>query len=338
MRDRMSNLQDVPEDDEHGTSDGQGTSKGVGASNGIGTSKGVGASNGVGTSKGVEASNGVVQAQPKPTSETFSTVDLEDVPQQAVVFDNDGTLDGVFDEAQAVRREIQLISLDVVKLKDHNARMLTEVGDAPALKKDSNAIAGEIKSRAEAVLTRLQKMDARGKELEAKHGVNAAVVRVARTQYMCLSNSFRDVMFDYNETEMSYRESCKNRLQRQLEIVGREVTGEEIEEMIESGEWNVFSDNVLTEGKTSRSALDQIESRHKELLDLESRIQSIHELFLDVAMLVEEQGPMMNTIQANIHSTDADIQECMVKLERAKRYDKNNPFKKMFCGCFPCYK
>ncbi|XP_036405145.1 syntaxin-11b.1 isoform X2 [Megalops cyprinoides] len=279
--------------------------------------------------------NGVEETS--STSDSFSNVDLEDLQQQAVVFDNDGSLDKVFEEAQDIRREIQLIRLDVKKLKEQNSRMLNE-GNVNTIKRDSNAIAKDIKSRGEGVLTRLHKMDARGKELEDKYGPNSAVVRIARTQYMCLSNNFRDVMFDYNETEMSHRETCKMHLQRQLEIVGRDVTGEEIEEMIESGNWNVFNENILTEGKTSRSAFDQIESRHRDLVELESRIQSIHELFLDVAMLVEEQGPMMNTIQANIHNTDVAIGEAMIKLNTAKRYDKNNPFKKMFCGCFPCYK
>ncbi|KAG9347641.1 hypothetical protein JZ751_005213 [Albula glossodonta] len=281
------------------------------------------------------ASNGLEETQ--STSDTLSNVDLEDFQQQAVVFDNDKAMESVFDEAQNVRREIQLICLDVKKLKEQHSRMLNEVTRMSTIKRDSNAIAADIKSRGEGVLGRLQKMDAQGKELEAKYGSNAAVVRVARTQYMCLSNNFRDVMFDYNETEMAHRENCKMHLQRQLEIVGREVTGEEIEEMIENGQWNVFNENILTEGKTSRSALTQIESRHKELLDLENRIRSIHELFLDVAMLVEEQGPMMNTIQANVHNTDVAIGEAMIKLNRAKRYDHNNPFKKMFCSCFPCY-
>ncbi|XP_061097797.1 syntaxin-11b.1 [Conger conger] len=319
MRDRMSHLQDV--------SEGQG---------GASVEKEVPGPNG--TSDGPGASNGV--AKPATTPDPYTNVDLGDVPiqQQAVVFDNDGTMDKIFDEAQTVRQEVQLIRLDVEKLKGHNARSLNELSDKSAdLRKDSNAVAGQIKSRAEAVLTRLQKMDARTKELEAKLGGNVAAVRVARTQYMSLSNNFRDVMFDYNEAEMSFRESCKARLQRQLEIVGREVTGEEIDQMIERGEFNVFTDDILTEGKTSKSALDQIETRHQELLDLESRLQGIHEIFLDVAMLVEEQGPMMNNIEANIQNTDAALQECIVKLERAKRYDKSNPCKKMFCGCFPCY-
>ncbi|XP_012693579.2 syntaxin-11b.1 isoform X1 [Clupea harengus] len=272
---------------------------------------------------------------------TFSNVDLEEAlpsQQQAVVWDNSEEVEEVLSSAQETRREIQLMRLDVKRLREQNSRLLNEPTRTSAVKHDSNAVGAEIKTRGQDTLARLRKMDARAKELEDELGVNSAAARIARTQYACISNGFRDAMADYNEAEMSHRETCKAHIQRQMEIVGRDVTGEEIEDMLEGGRWNVFADNVLSEGKTARSALNQIERRHQELLELESRVRSVHEVFLDVALLVEEQGTMIDAIQTHVQTTDADLCEVLVKLGKAKRLDKSNPFKKMFCGCFPCYK
>lgn len=288
-----------------------------------------------------EMSNGHVEPMEyaeSTVSDSFSNVDLEEeLPHEAVVFDNSPALAEVFDQSQNIHREIQLIRLEVKRLREQNSRMLQGVTTMSTIKRDSNAIGADIKARAEGVLSRLRDMDGTAHKLEEAHGSNSAITRVARTQYACLSNGFRDAMFDYNETEMSHRENCKAQIQRQMEIVGREVTGEEVEEMIETGQWNIFTDNVVSEGKTARSALSQIEKRHQELVDLETRIKGIHEIFLDIAVLVEEQGPMLTSIQTNVQKTDEDIQEVLVKLGRAKRHDRNNPFKKMFCSCFPCY-
>lgn len=271
-------------------------------------------------------------------SDSLSTVELEDeFRQQAIVF-GDNEMDSVLDKAQDTRREIQLIHLDVKRLREQNTRILSEPTRTSTIKTDSNAIAADIKSRGEDLLKHLHEMDSHAKNLEEEHGINSAVARIARTQYAGLSNSFRDVMLEYNEAEMNHRERCKTHIQRQMEIVGREVTGEEIEEMLENGQWNIFSDNILTEGKTARSALSQIESRHRDLMELEKRLKSIHEVFLDVAMLVEEQGPMIDYIFTNVQKTDAKLNEVLIRLDKAKRHDKNNPFKKMFCSCFPCYK
>lgn len=270
-------------------------------------------------------------------TDSFSNVDLEEeLPHEAVVFDNSPDLAEIFAQSQDIHREIQLIRLEVKRLREQNSRMLQGVTTMSTIKRDSNAIGADIKSRAEGVLKRLKDMDSLAHQLEEIHGENSSTARIARTQYACLSNGFRDAICEYNETEMSHRGNCKAQIQRQMEIVGREVTGEEVEEMIETGQWNIFTDNVVAEGKTARSALTQIEKRHKELVDLETRISGISEIFLDVAMLVEEQGSMVTTIQTNVQKSGEYTQEALVKLSKAKRHDKNNPFKRMFCGCFPC--
>lgn len=244
-------------------------------------------------------------------------------------------LDGVLQEAQKIRLEIQQIQNDISELKDVNYQTLNKTSDPVATKRDSNAIGADIKRRAEAVLQQLHMMNNLRGELEAERGSSDPTARIARTQYQCLTGALREVMFSYNDAELSHREACKRQIQRQMEVVGREVSTEELEEVMESGEFNVFCPQV--EGKTARSALVQIESRHRELMELEKRIEGIQELFLDVAVLTGEQGAAINNIQKNVQNTEVITQEAIAQLERAKTSDKNNPFKKMFCGCFPCF-
>ncbi|XP_063079002.1 syntaxin-11-like isoform X1 [Engraulis encrasicolus] len=273
----------------------------------------------------------------------MTTVDLEDEDEEvvwgrAVVWDNAEDVEEVLQEAQEIRREIQLLKLDVKRLREQNGRLLSEPTRTTAVKHDANAIGQDIKRRGEEVLGRLRRMDEHTREREAELGVNTAVARIGRTQYACLSNAFRDAMSEYQQVEMSHRQACSNQIRRQMEIVGRDMTSEQLDDVMENGQWNVFADNLLAEGKTARTALNQIERRHQELLDLERRIRSVHEVFLDVAMLVEEQGPMMDSILTHVQKADAHLEEALVRLTKAKKHDKANPFKRMFCGCFPCYK
>ncbi|MBN3308020.1 syntaxin-11 [Amia ocellicauda] len=267
-----------------------------------------------------------------------SAVEDVEMEQQAVVFQDEHTMDDVFKEAQAIRQEISHLKVDVKRLGKQNTRFLTSVRRISSIKRDSNAIARDIKARGEGIYKRLQKMQTLSKDLETEHGLNAALVRMVRSQYISLTNSFQDAMFEYNEAEMTQRENCKTRIQRQVEIMGKEVTGDQIEEMIETGKWNVFSENLMTEGKTSRSALNEIENRHKELLDLESRIREIHNLFLQMALLVEEQGCMLDNIEANVSLTQEYVGKATYQIKQAVKYKKKNPCKQLFCGCFPCCK
>ncbi|KAM7403465.1 hypothetical protein PAMA_004090 [Pampus argenteus] len=273
-------------------------------------------------------------------SEGFSTVELGNLAEHegaaaAAGFDHDQELVGVLQEAQQISLEIQQIQNDISEMKDVNYQTLNKTSHLNATKRDSNAIGADVKHRGESVLQRLHMMNSLRGEIEAQRGSSDPTARIARTQYQSLSNALREVMFSYNDTEMSHREACKRQIQRQMEVVGREVSEEELGEMIESGEWNVFSHQL--EGKTARSAFLQIESRHKELLELEERIEGIQELFRDVAMLTEEQGAAVENIQKIVQNTEVTVQEAVVQLDEATKSDKNNPLKKMFCGCFPCY-
>ncbi|KAJ7990810.1 hypothetical protein DPEC_G00290780 [Dallia pectoralis] len=258
------------------------------------------------------------------------------VEQQSVVFEDEDKMDKIFREAQSIRKEIALLRMDVKRLGKQNTRFLTSVRRFSSIKRDTNDIARGIKTQGEGIYKKLEKIGSQHKVLEEKLGAHSAVVRMVRGQYISLTGAFHEAMSEYNQAEMSQRENCKTRIQRQAEIMGKEVTGEQVEEMVETGKCNVFSDNLLTDGRTARSALTEIENRHKELLELESRIKDIHELFFQMAMLVEEQGAMVDNIEANVVATTDFVSKAQVPLKQAVKYQKNNPCRKFFCCCFPC--
>lgn len=264
---------------------------------------------------------------------TAEDVELE---QLAIVFEGEDVMDGIYKEAQALRKEMTLLKLDVKRLGKQNTRFLTSVRRISSIKRDSNALGRDIKARAEAIYARLQRLGKLSKELEEEHGPTSAVARMARSQCISLNSAFHEAMSEYNEAEMVQRENCKTRIQRQAEIMGKEVTREQIDEMIETGKWNVFSDNLLLEGRTARSALNEIENRHKELLELEGRIRDIHELFFQMAQLVEEQGCMLDNIEANVGATQDYVTKATIQIKKAVKYKKDNPCRKLFCCCFPC--
>lgn len=57
-------------------------------------------------------------------------------------------------------------------------------------------------------------------------GLSSADLRIRKTQHASLSRKFVEVMTDYNKTQTDYRERCKGRIQRQLDIAGKKVDDE----------------------------------------------------------------------------------------------------------------
>ncbi|XP_075914730.1 syntaxin-1B-like [Petromyzon marinus] len=159
----------------------------------------------------------------------------------------------------------------------------------------------EIKRLANGVRSKLKTMDQRIELDSGDH--NAADLRIQKTQNLALSRRFVEVMTEYNNTQAEYRSRCKGRIQRQLEITGKTTTDEELEEMLESGNPTIFTSGIIMDSKLTKQALSEIESRHSDIMRLETSIRELHDMFLDMAMLVEAQGEMVNNIEHNVENS-----------------------------------
>ncbi|KAG7263971.1 hypothetical protein CRUP_026772 [Coryphaenoides rupestris] len=268
----------------------------------------------------------------------------EDLEQHMVLFQGeDAAMESFFKEVRAIRTEIGLLRLNVKNLGKQNARFLTSMRRLSSIKRDTNAMGRDIKKRAELMYARLAKLEAHGKALEEEEGrggPGSALARMVRCQYVSLSAAFHAALSEYNDAEVAQREICKTRIQRQAEIMGKELSGEQIEEMLESGQWSTFSENLLTTTTAGRGnrlvALTEMENRHKELVELEGRIRDVRELFFQMALLVEEQGYMVDNVQANVMATQEYVTKATLQIKLAVKYQRDNPCRKLCCCCCPC--
>ncbi|KAJ0026831.1 hypothetical protein NQD34_017831 [Periophthalmus magnuspinnatus] len=268
--------------------------------------------------------------------------DMEEMmySQEAVVFDNPSALDQILKEAHGIRKEISVLHFEVERLCAHNERFGTSVRRLTLLKKDSDSIARGIVQRGEALYARIQELGKNSRQLQEAEGPHKAVSRIAKTQYDTLTCAFQNIMSDYNKAEMIQRSMCCGRIKRHASIMGTDITDQQLDELVDKGGegWAEFSQSLQTQGgRSSRWALKEIQGRHKELLELESRIKQVHDLFLQMAILVEEQGSMLNNIEANVNGTQEYVDRMNVQMKKALKYKKKNPFLQC-CPCLPCWR
>lgn len=257
--------------------------------------------------------------------------DIENVLyfQEAVVFKTPSAIDYILKEAHSIRKEITQLCFEVERLGAHSERFGTSVRRLTLLKKDSDSIARGIVQRGEVLYARLQTLGQDSRQLQEAEGPNRAVSRIAQTQYDTLTRAFHDVMNEYNKAEMMQRSMCRGRIKRHASIMGTEITDHQLDELVDKGGegWAEFSQSLQTQrARSSRWALREIQGRHKELLELESRLKQVHDLFLQMAVLVEEQGAMLNNIEAHVNRTEDYGNKINVKMKKALKYKKKNPF------------
>ncbi|XP_008840236.1 syntaxin-3 isoform X1 [Nannospalax galili] len=240
----------------------------------------------------------------------------DDADEVEIAIDNTAFMDEFFSEIEETRLNIDKISEHVEDAKKLYSIILSAPIPEPKTKEDLEKLTTEIKKRASNVRNKLKSMERHIEEDEVR---SSADLRIRKSQHSVLSRKFVEVMTKYNEAQVDFRERSKGRIQRQLEITGKKTTDEELEEMLESGNPAIFTSGII-DSQISKQALSEIEGRHKDIVRLESSIKELHDMFMDIAMLVENQGEMLDNIELNVMHTVDHVEKARDETKKAVKY------------------
>ncbi|NXG49744.1 STX3 protein, partial [Psilopogon haemacephalus] len=217
-------------------------------------------------------------------------------------------------QIEETRQNIDKISENVEEAKKLYSIILSAPIPEQKTKDDLEQLTTDIKKMANSVRNKLKSME---RNIEQDEDRSSADLRIRKSQHSVLSRKFVDVMTKYNEAQVDFRERSKGRIQRQLEITGKNTTDEELEEMLESGNPSIFTSGIM-DSQISKQALSEIEGRHKDIVRLESSIKELHDMFVDIAMLVENQNNMDQSV-GFVERAVADTKKAVKYQSEARR-------------------
>ncbi|XP_027700009.1 syntaxin-2 isoform X1 [Vombatus ursinus] len=247
--------------------------------------------------------------------------------ETTVVVEKDHFMDDFFHQVEEIRNNISKIAQIVEEVKKNHSIILSAPNPDGRTKEELEELNKEIKKIANKIRAKLKAIE---QSFDQDENANRTSVdlRIRKTQHSVLSRKFVEVMTEYNETQTLFRERSKGRIQRQLEITGKTTTDEELEEMLESGNPSIFTSDIISDSQITRQALNEIESRHKDIMKLESSIRELHEMFMDMAMFVETQGEMINNIEKNVMNASDYVEHAKEETKKAVKYQSKARRKK----------
>ena len=122
-----------------------------------------------------------------------------------------------FKKVEEIMEHIEKMKADVEEVKRVQSSILSSPGSDDKLKHQLDDLMTTIKKSSNVVRGRLKTMEQEIEKLE-ESGEQSADLRIRKTQHSMLLQKFVHTMTDYNQTQVDYRERCKSRIQRQLEI------------------------------------------------------------------------------------------------------------------------
>ncbi|XP_076616982.1 syntaxin-4 [Chaetodon auriga] len=233
-----------------------------------------------------------------------------------------------FKKVHEIHEGLHNLKRMVSELENKQKTVLGVALPEESMKKELQTLREEIKTLAGQIQRKLKSIESKKGDEDGKYvSIN---VRMQRTQHGVLSKEFVELMGHCNTIQAQYRDRNVERIQRQLKITGTNVTDEELDSMLESGQTDVFTQNILIDAKATKQALNEIESRHDEILKLERSIRDLHDMFQYLAMEVEAQGEMVNQIENNIKQSTDYVERAKENTEKAVTYQQKARKKKIW--------
>mmetsp|Transcript_23283 Transcript_23283/g.64585 ORF Transcript_23283/g.64585 Transcript_23283/m.64585 type:complete len:172 (+) Transcript_23283:742-1257(+) len=142
-----------------------------------------------------------------------------------------------------------------------------------------------------------------------------------------LTRKFVDEMKAYQQAQDKYKRDIKNKVKRQVQNVKADATDEEIEEVLKSdgGRDALYKKTILAGGVNDqvKTAYAKVAGKYQDVLTLEQSIAELHQMFMDFALLTEQQGELLDQIEFNVGQATDHVEEANVEVHEAIVYQKS---------------
>jgi len=142
-----------------------------------------------------------------------------------------------------------------------------------------------------------------------------------------LGKKLKDMMDDFQGLRARMTAEYKETVERRyFTITGQRANEETIENMISSGESENFLQKAIQEQGRGQilDTISEIQERHDAVKEIEKNLLELHQVFLDMAALVEAQGHQLNDIESHVAHANSFVRRGTEQLQEARVTQKSS--------------
>lgn len=273
------------------------------------------------------------KGNPEAESEPISSDDVELGLGKGKAQDESKFMNAFFEDVGTIKTAMGNIRRNIKQIEEKYVQSITSVttdqgnksaNEIQQLIDTTNKMVGDVRSMLEAMKKKNQQYDAQGS--------STTETRIRSNMHGTLVQKFLELVQEYQEVQTDYKNKFQEKMERQFKIAKPDATPEEVADAIENGESSkVFAAQILDTHlhQQAKNALSYVEARHADIKKIEASIQQLHALFVDMAILVDAQGEMLNQIEYNVSQSVDYVKKGNVELASAIKLQKKSR-KKMY--------
>jgi len=240
-------------------------------------------------------------------------------------------LEKFFQDVENVKDDMVGVEKLYRKLQESNEESKT-VHNAKTMKQ----LRAKMDSDVEQVLKRVKVIKGKLMTLEKSNvehrkvpgcGLGSSADRTRSSVVSGLGKKLKTMMDDFQALRTKINEEYKETVgRRYFTITGEKANEELIENLISSGEGEDFLQKAIQDQGRGQimDTISEIQERHDAVKDIEKNLIELHQIFLDMAALVEAQGQQLNDIESNVAHASSFVHRGTEQLMEAREYKKRS--------------
>ncbi|KAI7755806.1 hypothetical protein M8C21_021047 [Ambrosia artemisiifolia] len=244
---------------------------------------------------------------------------------------DDGGLDKFFQDVENVKDDMEDVNKLHKKLQESNEESKT-VHNAKAMKQ----LRAKMDSDVEKVLKRVKVIKGKLVALDKSNvenrkipgcGLGSSTDRTRTSVVSGLGKKLKIMMDDFQTLRTRMNEEYKENVgRRYFTITGEKANDELIENLISGGEAENFVQKAIQDQGRGQimDTISEIQERHDAVKDIEKNLIELHQIFLDMAALVEAQGQQLNDIENHVAHASSFVHRGTEQLVEARELQKSS--------------
>jgi len=234
-----------------------------------------------------------------------------------------------FKEVDGINADIKAVSQAAkgIAIINEKAMRATTTAEEKSLSKQLGPLIASTNKRAKRSKTLLGLLKEETEKLKGTGKLNASDVRVRENMNTTLTKKFIDEMKSYQQSQQKYKTDIKNKVKRQVQVIKPDATDEEINEVMKSegGKDALYKQSILAGGVNDqiKTTYAKVAGKYQDVLTLEQSVTELNQMFLDFALLTEQQGELLDQIEFNVTQATDYVEEANVETHTAIVYQKS---------------
>lgn len=158
--------------------------------------------------------------------------------------------------------------------------------------------------------------------------------RIKKNVLSTFSRKFVDVLKEYQLSKQNYSTNKKNKIKRLITILDPNISPSNLENIFASNKVDEILKTAILSDGTNLNQVNVVQqdvfNTYQSLLVLDASIAELHQIFIDFAVIIEQQGTLLDQIEEQMKYTTDYIEEGNVNLSQSINYQKKIRGKQCF--------